>query len=413
MRRPLFGLVGCMLAAGLIFSQTAQHEVSVTNIQVPVRVYNRDVFVEDLKLEDFELLEDGVPQIIDAVYLIRENEMARKEETKAFAPHLPRHFYFLFQVTNYDPRFKQMIDYFFESVLRPDDTLTIMTPLGNYALSRRALKPKPKPRPSLDMQKVVRKDATQGSGDYNGLVRDLTRLVRSISAVGGVEGEARMNTAIDSDSMQGSFSDVRNVAPLLGSYRATLEKLEGLRVFEEKKLMAFASQMKRLPGEKTVFFFYEREFRPEISDRILGQMMQRFQDEPGIIGDLQDLFQFYQRHVTLNTERIARVFADSSTLLHFIFIRRDPGTASGIRMREQSEDVFQVFSEVARTTGGVIDNSQNPAQAFKTAYRHTGTYYLLYYSPEGIASSGGFRTITVKVKGKDLTISHRRGYIAE
>ena len=36
-------------------AQVEQHEVTVTNIMVPVRVFNGDVFVSNLKIDDFEI----------------------------------------------------------------------------------------------------------------------------------------------------------------------------------------------------------------------------------------------------------------------------------------------------------------------------------------------------------------------
>ena len=37
----------------------------VLNVEVPVRVFKQDRFLDDLRLEDFKLSEDGVPQDID------------------------------------------------------------------------------------------------------------------------------------------------------------------------------------------------------------------------------------------------------------------------------------------------------------------------------------------------------------
>lgn len=40
-----------------------QHEVRVVNIEVPVRVYKGEAFVDSLTLGDFEVLENGIPRI--------------------------------------------------------------------------------------------------------------------------------------------------------------------------------------------------------------------------------------------------------------------------------------------------------------------------------------------------------------
>ena len=40
----------------------------VVNIEVPVRVFKKGEFIENLILEDFELFEDGVPQREDGLF---------------------------------------------------------------------------------------------------------------------------------------------------------------------------------------------------------------------------------------------------------------------------------------------------------------------------------------------------------
>jgi len=405
-------LLVALLLSVTLFSKDQQHEVSVINVVVPVRVFEENRFVADLTKEDFEIYENGILQKIEALYLVNKEQIERKETVINFDPQLSRNYYLIFQISEYNPRFNETIDYLFEKVLFPGDTLTIMTPMGNYMLPKKALKIKSKESLSKEMQRIVRKDTLTGAANYRSLLTNLRRLVRSISAAGGVEADGAVATDIDSDSASTAFGSSRNLGFLLASYRSTLQNLDKLRLIDENKFIQFARSIKRLKGQKNVFFFYEREFRPEISDRILGQMMNRYQDEPNIQGDLQDLFQFYQRHVTLNVGKIQQIFADASIIFNFIFITKDPGVFSGINMREQSEDVFNVFTQVARATGGIVDNSQNPAYAFTSANRLTEIYYLLYYTPADYQEDGKFKNIKVKVKGKDYNISHRFGYIA-
>ena len=56
--------------AGQTPGPAQKHESVVVNIEVPVRVLRNNVLVEGLTLADFEVLEDGVPQKVEAVYLI-------------------------------------------------------------------------------------------------------------------------------------------------------------------------------------------------------------------------------------------------------------------------------------------------------------------------------------------------------
>ena len=72
-------------------------------------------------------------------------------------------------------------------------------------------------------------------------------------------------------------------------------------------------------------------------------------------------------------------FADASILFNLIFMHKEPENVSGIYMREQSEDVFRTFLEIAQAAGGIVESSQNPVAAFKNTLKIAESYYLLYY----------------------------------
>ena len=86
----------------------------------------------------------------------------------------------------------------------------------------------------------------------------------------------------------------------LAQYKANLAKMEDLRNIDEAKLVGFAQSLKSWPGQKLVFFVYQREFRPEIAGNILDQLMLANQDKPNVQGDLQEVFAFYHREFALN-----------------------------------------------------------------------------------------------------------------
>jgi hypothetical protein len=162
-----------------------------------------------------------------------------------------------------------------------------------------------------------------------------------------------------------------------------------------------------------VFLFYQREYRPEIPATALSKLMGLYQDNPGITGRLQDLFQSYHRDLNLDSQKLQEVFADASILLSLLFIDKKPQHFSGISMKEQSEDLFKIFSELAMATGGIIDSSQNPAAAFKNVYDITQSYYLLYYSPQNYTRDGKFKNIEVRIKDSKYTVLYRKGYFAD
>ncbi len=357
---------------------------------------------------DFEVFENGVPQKIQALYLIKSTDVARKEAPAEISALLSRHFYFLFQLTEYDARITDAIDFFFRDIFREGDRLTLMTPAKEYNLSHSALDQKPPDRIANEMQNLIRNDTSRGASGYRSMVQDLQRIVRAIyiaGSFGARTGDTSGNTsATDAQGYQ--------LPTLLSNYRQTLEKLDQLRFVDERKFLQFALRLKKQAGQQQVFFFYEREYRPELSDSVVSQMMTTYQDQPNILGDIQDLFQFYQRQPRFNPDRMNMAFSDSSCLFHFIFMDRQVQPVTGVSMREQSEDVFSTFVEVAQATGGQVNSTQNPGFALQSALEFSDTYYLLYYSPQMYIKDGQFKNIEVRVKNPDYKVLHRAGYIA-
>jgi VWFA-related protein len=388
-----------------LFARQEQYQVTVRNIEVPTRVFLKNQFVKDLTIQDFEVYENGIPQKIEALYLTSKKDILRKEELTNYNPQTARNFYLLFQYTEYDPKLAKAIDFFFHNTILPGDSLLLMTPKKkNYYMSSEALKQKPRKTVSKDMLKILKKDIKISSSAYRSSMRSLKSLVKSISTRGG--GPADMELSAEFES------GLSTLPQLLNRYRMNLSKLEELRIMDPKLLLQFAAKLKAIPGQKYVYFFYEREFRPEISQSVLNVITAEHHGDPGVMGDLQDLFQFYRRDTKVDVARIKNAFADAGVCLNFLFTTRETKSYPGIYMREQSEDFFKAFTDVAKATGGIIHSSQNPSAAFKKALETSDNYYLLYYSPTNYRADGSYKNIKVKVKNKDLKVTYRQGYYA-
>jgi len=377
-------------------------------IEVPVRVYGGNQFVEILRSEDFELLEDGRPQKVEALYLLEKGQIVREEalpET-GFRPQTPRVFYLFFQMTEYFAKIEEAIEYLFKDVLRPGDSVTLITPLKPYSLSPQALTLKTKESLAKEMNSLLRKDIQKGAGEYRALLNELKRLVRTIAGP-GVSRDQDPATG-DADTLSAGGLEM-----MLTHYKENVQKLESLRLVEPKKFVSVAELLRGSGGQKFVFFFYQREFRPEISPNILNQLMMANQDRDDIRASLSDLFQFYSRDISFDLSKVSQAFADCGANFNFIFIDNQAKYQFGVTMREQSEDVFRIFNQIVRVTGGAMDNSQNPGAGFKKTADNAGKYYLLYYTPSNPQKDGSFRTISVRVKDKDYSVSHRLGYFAK
>lgn len=239
---------------GVLGSQTSAP--ASDKIAEAVRVWNGDQFVSNLGLPDFELREDGAAQTIDALFLIDKDSVVRKEGQADFVPDVSRKFYLLFQLSEYNPQISQAIRYFFREGLLPGDSLNIQTPIKNYVLTPAAFAGKSREVLAKELDEIVRRDIVEGGMAYKSLMSDLKLLVRRISG---------QNPMSHFDDQAGISLQDLSLEQVLTEYRETVMRMENLRNVDAGRIMGFAEDLKRVPGQKIVFFIYQREFSPEIS----------------------------------------------------------------------------------------------------------------------------------------------------
>jgi hypothetical protein len=393
-----------LVLTNLLFSakqQTAEKPgPGAASIPVAVRVFDGKQLVTSLTLQDFEVLENGIPRPVEALYLIDKNAIERREAGQNRQPDVTRKFYLLFQLFEYHPKLAEAIRYLFDQELLPGDSLEIQTPMRNYKLSAVAFANKPKNVLAEEMTNIVKKDIVQGGLAYNSLLNELKRHVR---AIGGSNPMGGLETDTETEEI--------GLEMLLPRYKEILAKMEALRRIDIDKFILFAQALKNQSGQKFVFFIYQREFRPEISPAVIQKIMGLYQDSPHVLDGIQELFMFYTRNISQNTQRMRESFADSSAHFSLIFMNKAPQQLVRIVMREQSEDIFKAFSAVAQATGGIVDTSQNPAAGIKSALETSNKYYLLYFTPFSEVKDGTFRSIKIRVKDRDYSVVNRQGYI--
>jgi len=402
------------LSLSLSPQQIFKEETVVINIEVPVRVFDKNVFIDNLTINDFQVLEDGIPQRIEAVYLVKKRSIERSEEKKRFVPQTSRNFYLFFEISEFSPRLSEALNYFTQNVLLPGDNLSLITPLKTYKLKKDALALTNRNSIAEQMKKLLRKDTSIGNSEYRNTLNSLFGVTRSLanafetgaSAVSG-EGDilGKELDAFDSDHYEALDIDQQLIL-----YSTLLDKLEILRTVEQMKLEDVAKFLKYKDGQKYVFLFYQKEFIPQVDTKILNQFLTLYQDRPDINQIATGLFDFYKRETNFDVDRIKKVYADSSISIHFLTLSTIPRSVYGVRMEEHTEDIYSSFKQIAQATGGITDTSSNPTSSFKRALDASENYYLLYYSPKEYTRDEKFREIEVKVKNKDYKIFHRLGY---
>ncbi len=408
MKIKLVGLIVFVLSVASVFPQQIAEESLVVNIEVPVRVYNGNLFVDNLTIDDFKIYEDGKIQKIQAVYLVNERNIARKDERKRFSPNTKRNFYLFFEIAEYDPRIRDAVDYFLNKVIYPGDDLMVISPTSSYKLRGKALELKSRDEIVNQLIGILRKDALLGSTEYRNMLKELTELAASIAA----SLEQRENFFTKESS---SILDAHDWAPgeKLLRYEYLIGRVEEMRYVSQEKMIDFANLLKDEAGQKYVFLFYQNEYIPQIDPKILTQYMALYQDRPNIEMTISGIMDFYRREISFDVERVKQVYADQSIAIHFLFISRDFEIIPGVIFQERSEDIFSAFREMADATGGYIESSLRADWLMKRAVEASKQYYLVYYSPENYTRDGKFKNIRVEIPEKKYRISHRKGYIAD
>ncbi len=384
-------LISLLIFGSAFFAQDIQHQVGVVNIEVPVRVFKGSTFIDDLTIDDFEIYEDNILQKIEAVYLIKKNSIKKQEGEQQFSPKVTRNFVLLFEITEYLPKIEKAIDYFFNYVIQPGDSLMVITPMKTYNFKSEAIKKLPKDIIIDQLKGKLRKDTKLGNSEYWSLISDL----KAIMSDSDLDLEVRLQ-----------------------NYESNLHRLDGMRSINGKKLLDFAGYLKSLEGQKHVFLFYQKELIPKIDYRTIMQLESLNQSHPDLIMKLYELFDFYKRDVAFDVDKVKQAFSDSLISIHFLLITTQRPQmqsleySTTIRMEEQTEDIFSAFSEMAKATGGLVDSSANAAVSFEKAVEASENYYLLYYSPKNYELNGKFKTIKVKLKNMKYRITHRAGYMA-
>jgi len=398
---PIF--LACTGGLDNFFPQDLQHAVSVVNIEIPVRVFSGSQFVSDLRAVDFEVLDNGIAQEIIAVYLIQGSTIKREEGPREMKPQIARQIVLLFDMMDWQPEIDRALDFFFDDVIQPADSLMIITPRRKLRLASDALALKPAETIKDELRGILRQDFLMGSSEYRGIIDELYRAL-SRPPEGGYEVPLNERMEI---------------------YEQCLSRLENLRTVDEKGLIEFAGILKALPGQKFIYLFYQKEMVPQFNPKVEIKTFLDQTHDLALTFKMMERLQLFTRDTRFDVTAVKRAYADASVSVHFLFLtktssERNPisvyqnaSAPSEITMVERSEDIYNAFGEVARATGGLTDTSANLEASFVRAVNAAENYYLIYYQPKNYIPDGSFHELSVRVKKGRYAVSHRAGYTAK
>jgi VWFA-related protein len=375
-------VIGVLVLCLTLLAQEITHKTGVVNIEVPVRVYDGKKFVENLAINDFIIYEDGRPQKIEAVYLIKKGNIEREEvkidkekAKKIFSPQLSRQFILIFETRDFFPKVEEAVWYFFEKVIIPGDKLIVATPTNTYNFKE-------------DSWEVVSKTE---------IANQLIEKLRMDSFM------RPLGWAALGDYTEGG----------VGVVTGTREAYMSQRYIDEKRLIDVAEYLKKMPGQKNVFLFFQQEL---ISFPMPSPVSVVSSIWAGL--DYLNYMSMVASYNAIVPKKIKKAFSDSSILFHFLYLKdesywKDIDFQSSLDMFDTTIGMFSTFKELSKVTGGITQATTNAAASFKNAVDASENYYLVYYVPRNYKADGEFRNIKIKIKNKNYRVIHRAGYIAD
>lgn len=395
-----------MLVAGTAAQQTEPQRPTfrsgVQLIEVDARVFDKNGrFVADLSKDDFEINENGVPQRIDAMYLVDGGAQAGLAATATQPsradgqplPVAPQTWIFFFDLDHLAPgtgfeRAKKAVEDFIAQRFKDGDVAGILAGekmVGNRLTSVR--------RELLDALKEV-KPRSDRRTLMNELTREWPRFLDEEEAIRVSRNERDvigrvMSRACAEDP---DFCRMGDPEPQVRS--------KGMRFQQEihrastqtlRSLNGLASGLSKIPGPKTVVV-------------------------------LSDGFVVQDIETTLRS--VVGQIARAGARIYAIDVRGLGRVGnSGIVDQEQADTPYNAVtrfdaladgtSSLAIDTGGLmIRNENNLGRALDRVADDAGRYYVLAYQPANANFDGKYRPIQVRVKREGLRVRARKGYLA-
>ena len=376
-----------------------------TGIEVDARVFDRDGrFIDNLRIDDIELLENGVPQVVRALTLVGAPAstaaatsipgVAPVTPSGALAPKpAPQTWIFVFDLNHLTPggrfdRAKSAVEAYLRDQFKDGDLGGIVA--GGRMVGSRLT--------SVRNELVEAARSVKPLSDHRSRMIELTREWPRLND----EGEAILIAGGNKDALQRAVlracTDDSSACLMIPPDVQILEKAR--RVQQEAARAArdtlnavngLASGLARIPGPKTIVF---------LSD-----------------GFVTSQAETTLRSVVGQTARAgARVYAiDGRGLTR--------GAAAGITDQAAAADsaggppAFDMGEDgpnsLAVDTGGfVIRNENNIGRALSEIAADANLYYVISYQPENANFDGKYREIEVRVKRQGVKVRARRGYLA-
>jgi hypothetical protein len=265
---------------------------------------------------------------------------------------------FIFQVARYDLNIAGAVDFIFNNIIKPEDSLTIFTPVKSYSFYKNTRKAQPNEKLIEITKKVLKRDITIGTADYNRMLEDMAQLIRELNDAGGT-GSSTSTTG--STSLQGAST----VKYILVNYSQLLDNIRSLRKLDGPFFLGLAQTFKNLKGKNYLYILYQKELRPIPRNSLIANL----KDIREIRFDVMSLFETGIDKDIMDVKKVSQAMKAGSVTVNFIYINMALGKGMSTELKEFSSDIYDAFSKLAGATGGMVETTSKPVKVLKEAVK--------------------------------------------
>jgi len=381
--------------------------VTVTAVEIPVRVLHKGDVVKGLAREEFEVYENGVRQDITGFEVVSRRIVPETAvptgELKV--PAAPRLFVLIFHIFDYGDAVAEGIDYFFQSVFSPGDRLMV-----------------------LAEDRLLNVEPADDPAKFSKRVKDTLKAFKSYSTASIVR--AYMDLAHEGEKLH---------QYLMGQGYASWHPMvsrfydENQRVWNDYKRQFFTldinlyrsllQRIRTLAGDKWVILFEQRQMFPRLRkqgplDVEIRTILDSQIDPQGqtLARQIQTMQLALQKSMDIVKgfpgEALRELFLQSGVTFHHVMMKSPRVLDSqDFELTDVGQDYEDCYRRISVATGGSSVFSNKVAEAIREASIKEDYHYLLAYAPQDPSGSKE-RKIEVKVGRKDVDIISLKQYVA-
>ncbi|MCP5050290.1 MAG: hypothetical protein GY940_24195 [bacterium] len=378
--------------------ETIVENVTVSNVQVPVRVFKGKHPVDGLTKTDFHLYINGQKHEINGFYQLRKKLELTDNSTPAASPTAQttaplesRSFILIFNLSDYHQELAPMIDYLFKHIVRPGDRLTAIT--NRHFFPEWEIE-------SLEKTKAQIADIV--AKEIHGVRRNIVRFENALKVAAAT---------FKSDIAWMETQEEQEFAPMFRAFfrthRIILEDMKDqILTLPMEEYIKTARYLSSQAGDKYVLNFFQVGRIPMVSSS--GQVNKIFTRYSEDMGDLSEMVRNLERDFLIEVQEvedllvkdIGKAFLNCGATFHTMLLKpMQPGFSDDFKYSPVTTDTEIILKRLSHLTGGsVITSNKMPAFAKKITARED-IVYMLTYAPDSADINRKKSKLTVKVAG--------------